>query len=69
MHIYKYKTVCCVISSNLPECCLTMSRKTKEKRKDLSLSDKVNVITEFEKSGKSQRLLAEQFVSAKRRFS
>ena len=47
---YKYQTVCCVISLNLPECCLTMSGKTKEKRKDLSLSDKVNVIKEFEKS-------------------
>ena len=35
-----------------------MSRKTKEKRKELSLSDKVNVIKEFKKSGKSQRLLA-----------
>ena len=38
-----------------------MSPKTKEKRKELSLSDKVNVIKEFEKSGKSQRLLAEKF--------
>ena len=38
-----------------------MLRKTKEKRKELSLSDKVNVIKEFEKSGESQRLLAEQF--------
>ena len=58
---YKYQTVCCVISLNLPECCLTMSGKTKEKRKELSLSDKVNVIKEFEKSGKGQILLAEQF--------
>ena len=32
---YKYQTVCCVISSNLPECCLTMSGKTKEKRKTI----------------------------------
>ena len=35
--------------------------ENKGKRKELSLSDKVNVIKEFEKSGKSQRLLAEQF--------
>ena len=38
---YEYQTVCCVISLNLPKCCLTMSGKTKEKRKELSLSDKV----------------------------
>ena len=30
---YKYQTVCCVISLNLPECCLTMSGKTKENAK------------------------------------
>ena len=39
----------------MPECCLTKSGKTKEKRKELSLSDKVNVMKEFEKFGKSQR--------------
>ena len=33
---YKYQTVGCVISLNLPECCLTMSGKTKEKRKELN---------------------------------
>jgi hypothetical protein len=36
-----------------------MSGKAKERRKELSLAEKVNVINEYEQTCKSQRLLAE----------
>ena len=37
-----------------------MPKKTKEKRKELSFTEKVNAINEYEKTDKSQRLLTEQ---------
>ena len=40
---------------------VNMSGKAKERRKELSLAEKVNVINEYEQTGKSQRLLAEKF--------
>ena len=40
---------------------VSMSGKTKVNRKELSSAEKVNVINKYEKTDKSQRVLAEQF--------
>ena len=47
---------------------VSVSCKAKEKQNELSLTEKVNVINEYEKTGKSRRLLAEQFGVGKTQF-